>query len=81
MGGASSLLLRRKAMLDRQTLIDKKFILDGDMWRIVGVGTVRDGKVYLHLASTTRFRQQRNGPNPIQMADWIPVDLIQDQPF
>lgn len=55
-------------------LLGKEISHDGDVWRVVGTGAVRDGKIYLHLASTTRFRQQRNGPYPNQMADWIPLD-------
>lgn len=49
---------------------------DGDVWRILGQGAARDGKVYCHLASTTRGVQQRNGWNPMQIADWIDADLI-----
>ena len=49
---------------------------DGDTWRIVQVGAVRDGKAYVHLASTTRFRQQRNGKCPVQVCDWIDVDKL-----
>lgn len=49
---------------------------DGDTWKIVGQGVSRDGKVLCHLASTTRFRQQKNGPYPIQMADWIEHERI-----
>lgn len=50
---------------------------DGDTWRVVGIGTRRDGKVYCHLASTTRSRKQRNGNNPIQIADWIDEAVIE----
>ena len=45
---------------------------EGDIWRVIGKGVTReDGKTYCHLASTTRFRHQRNGKCPIQMCDWI----------
>lgn len=54
---------------------------EGDVWRVAAVGSVNDGKVYAHLFSTTRFRQQRNGQNPIQMADWLPVELIPSECF
>lgn len=50
--------------------------LDGDTWRIISQGALRDGKVYCHLASATRFRQQRNGRCPVQCCDWIDQDLI-----
>ena len=49
---------------------------EGDTWKILGQGVSRDGKVLCHLASTTRFRQQKNGPCPIQMMDWIEHERI-----
>jgi hypothetical protein len=49
---------------------------DGDTWKVLGEGATRDGKVYCHLASTTRGRQQRNGWYPIQMGDWIEADHL-----
>jgi hypothetical protein len=49
---------------------------DGDTWKIVGVGTVRDGKTLVHLASTTRGRHQKNGFYPVQMMDWIDSSLL-----
>lgn len=49
---------------------------EGDTWRIIGTGTARDGKIYCHLASTTRGNHQRNGWNPIQMCDWIDEKMV-----
>lgn len=49
---------------------------DGDTWRILGEGVCRDGKVFCHLASTTRGRQQKNGWVPVQINDWIDQDVI-----
>lgn len=49
---------------------------DGDTWRILSKGATRDGKTYCHLASTTRFQQQKNGKVPVQMGDWIDHDAI-----
>jgi hypothetical protein len=55
--------------------LDMKVRKDGDVWRILSLG--RDdhpdypGEVYCHLASTTRFRQQKNGPYPIQICVWV----------
>lgn len=50
---------------------------DGDRWRVVATGATRgDGYVYCHLVSTTRHVQQRNGPRPVQMADWIAADAL-----
>jgi|Laugresu1bdmlbsd_1035121.scaffolds.fasta_scaffold59648_1 hypothetical protein len=50
---------------------------DGDIWAVIGHGVVRDdGLQYCHLASTTRFVQQRNGQRAVQIADWInPSDI------
>jgi len=47
--------------------------IEGDQWRILGVGaTLKDGShTFLHLASKTRARQQRNGAVPVQMAGWV----------
>jgi hypothetical protein len=49
---------------------------DGDFWRIIGQGAMRDGKIYCHLASTTKGVQQKNGWNPMQLCDWIDSDLV-----
>lgn len=49
---------------------------DGDIWRIVAQGATREGKVYCHLASTTKGVQQHNGWNPMQICDWIDADLV-----
>ena len=49
---------------------------DGDTWKIVAEGATKDGKTYCHLASTTRFRQQKNGKCPVQIADWIENERI-----
>lgn len=53
---------------------------EGDTWRILSRGATRNGKVYCHLASTTRSRQQRNGEVPVQMADWIDTAVIEAAP-
>jgi hypothetical protein len=61
---------RHKDWLDRTAgLLTIKH--DGDTYRVLGLGVVRDGMVYCHLASTTRGRQQRNGWMPLQGCDWI----------
>lgn len=49
---------------------------DGDTWRIVGLGAMCDGKIYCHLASTTRGVQQKTGWNPMQIGDWVDADLV-----
>ena len=45
-----------------------------DTWRVVGIGIERDGANFLHLASTTRSRQQRNGAMPVQTTGWFDAD-------
>ena len=50
--------------------------LNGDTWRVVARGVEQDGKTYCHLASTTNFRQQRNGRVPVQMCDFIPNEVL-----
>lgn len=50
---------------------------DNDVWKVVGVGaTDADGFVFLHLASTTRFRQQRNGKVPVQMGTFMAPEVF-----
>jgi hypothetical protein len=44
---------------------------DGDVWNVLAKGATRDGKTFFHLASTTKFVQQRNGKRPIQICTWI----------
>lgn len=62
---------------------DRIISWDNDQWRVLSQGaTIVDengddlGLVYVHLASTTRFRDQRNGRNPIQIGDWIPASVL-----
>jgi hypothetical protein len=49
---------------------------DGDTWNIVSQGASRDGKVFCHLASTTKGSHQRNGFCPLQINDWIDHEAI-----
>lgn len=49
---------------------------DNDVWLVLAEGAFRDGKIYCHLASTTRFRQQKNGAVPVQIGDWIEASLL-----
>lgn len=64
--------------MNKLRFADHLITVDNDDWRVLGVGIVNNdaGTVYLHLASTTRFRQQRNGKIPVQMADWFPLSLF-----
>lgn len=49
---------------------------DNDVWLVLAEGVSRDGKTFCHLASTTRFRQQKNGAVPVQIGDWIDQRLL-----
>lgn len=61
----------------RSEFLDKIITIDGDTWRVVGVGaTDADGFIYMHLASTTRFRDQKNGRSPVQAADWLAPEIF-----
>lgn len=61
----------------RRDLVDTLIACDNDVWRIINVGvTDADGFIHLHLASTTRFRQQRNGKSPVQSCQWLHPDMI-----
>ena len=57
--------------------MNKQIEIDGDTWEILGVGVTReeDGKTFVHLKSTTRGRQQRNGWVPVQIGDWISLPV------
>ena len=55
-------------------LIDTQIEVDGKVWIIINTGAVVDGKVYLHLRSTTEFRQAKNGKHWRQICDWFDID-------
>ena len=63
----------------RNDLLGKTISVDGDTFIISNVGFTVEGKIYLHLSSTTRFRQQRNGKCPVQAADWFDLEEIEAQ--
>lgn len=65
------------AKTKRNDFLGRTVAIDSDVWTVTGVGvTDADGFVYLHLASTTRFRQQRNGKVPVQIATFIHPDVF-----
>lgn len=73
--GRNSSIERLQEVL-KNSFLDKHIVVAGDVWRVLGVGAQRDGNTYCHLASTTRFRQQKNGKNPIQIGDWIDTAVL-----
>lgn len=61
----------------RNEFLDRTIAIDNDVWKVIGVGvTDADGFTFLHLASTTRFRQQRNGKVPVQMGEWLAPEVF-----
>jgi len=50
--------------------------VNGDTWKVLSMGARRYGKTYCHLASETRFREQRNGRVPMQISDWLDDELL-----
>lgn len=57
--------------------MDPTLDLHGDTWRILGTGAYADGAVICHLASTSQFRQQRNGAVPVQRQDAVAAELVE----
>jgi hypothetical protein len=53
---------------------DQIIVTRNDAWRVINVGIERNGATLLHLASTTRCRQQRNGAVPVQTTGWFLPD-------
>lgn len=60
----------------KDSFLDKIVVHMGDAWRVLGVGAQRDGNTFCHLASTTNFRQQKNGRIPMQINDWIDTAVL-----
>jgi hypothetical protein len=60
----------------KDSFLDKIIVHMGDAWRVLGVGAQREGNIYCHLASTTNFRQQKNGRIPAQIGDWIDTEVL-----
>jgi len=52
--------------------------LDGEKWRVLGVGIERPVMCLCHLASVSRVRQQRNGAMPVQRLGWIARSLLEE---
>lgn len=56
--------------------MDPTVELEGDTWRIIGIGRYDSGVVLCHLASTTQFQQQRNGKVPKQIVQDLPESMV-----
>ena len=59
------------------TFNGKKIEVDGDVWTVVATGTQVAGNTYCHLASTTRFRTQKNGKTPVQIGEWVDTAVLE----
>ena len=66
--------------MNTQDLSTYLISLDDDEWTVVSAGAIDNASrtIYLHLKSTTRFRQQKNGKVPVQIADWLPISLFDE---
>lgn len=73
--GRGSSIERLEEIL-KKSFLDKHIVVAGDVWRVLGAGAQRNGNTFCHLASTTRFRQQKNGKNPIQIGDWVDTAVL-----
>lgn len=66
---------------EKDNLIDRIVLTDGGKHeaRIVNVGNYcpDEDTIYLHLSSTTQFRDQRNGKNPVQYSGWYYVPHLE----
>lgn len=51
--------------------INKIVVHMGEVWRVAGVGAVRDGNTFCHLINLSRGRMQKNGWMPAQINDWV----------
>lgn len=65
----------KSALLDRVVLLNSST----EPAKIINVGNYcpEEDTIYLHLASTTQFRQQRNGKNPVQYCGWFYVPHLE----
>lgn len=46
--------------------------IDGETFRILGRGAEDEqGRVYMHLASESKFIQQKNGKRPQMRCEWV----------
>ncbi len=55
---------------DHGAKIGDSILRDGQPWVVVDVGALVNGRVYLHLKSTTRGVQGKAGVIPVQECGW-----------
>ena len=56
--------------------LGKVIELDNDTWEVIGVGVEAEGKIYVHLASKTRGKQNKNGFYPAQRCCFVDLSLL-----
>lgn len=49
----------------------------GDTWQVLSTGRYAEGMVFVHLASTTQFVEQRNGRRPVQLTIQLSAELVE----
>jgi len=59
-------------------LIGKLFSLDGDTYRIGGVGATDERGTFVHGFSIFRFRKQYNGESPFQVCVYIDESIVRE---
>lgn len=53
--------------------------IDGDTWKIVGIGAKANERVYLHVAHTSRGTQGKAGFIPVQSCGWYDGQTLHDR--
>lgn len=52
---------------------------NGEAWKVIGVGSLHEEKGrYLHIASTTRGKMQKNGWYPVQACVWSILNEVSE---
>lgn len=59
-----------------ENFLNKAIVHMGRAWRVIGVGSQRDGNTFCHLACAHEFRVQKNGKVPVQINDWIDTEVL-----
>ena len=62
--------------MDKQQFLDKTLVHMGEDWKVIGVGTQRDGATFCHLLNLHRGRQQKNGWVGVQIGDWVDTEVL-----
>lgn len=67
--------------MTKQIEAGQTVVVDGQAWRVLGVGASQDGATYVHLASESRGAAQKNGKfSPVQCCGWLRGDTLTSRP-